>query len=34
MLRSQATAVVQEVAQKETGKTVVEQVLFTNIVLQ
>lgn len=34
MLRNQATAVVQEVAQKETGKTVVEQVLFTNIVLQ
>ncbi|WP_252273104.1 flagellar basal body-associated protein FliL [Pseudomonas subflava] len=34
MLRSQATAVVQELAQKETGKTVVEQVLFTNIVLQ
>ena len=34
MLRNQATAVVQELAQKETGKTVVEQVLFTNIVLQ
>lgn len=34
LLRSQATAVVQELAQKETGKTVVEQVLFTNIVLQ
>ena len=34
MLRQKATAVVQEVAQKETGKTVVEQVLFTNIVLQ
>jgi|SRR5690606_25617469 len=34
MLRNQATAVVQEVAQKETGRTVVEQVLFTNIVLQ
>lgn len=34
MLRSQATAAVQELAQKETGKTVVEQVLFTNIVLQ
>ena len=34
MLRSQATTVVQELAQKETGKTVVEQVLFTNIVLQ
>lgn len=34
MLRQQATAAVQELAQKETGKTVVEQVLFTNIVLQ
>lgn len=34
MLRSQATAVIQELAQKETGKPVVEQVLFTNIVLQ
>lgn len=34
LLRSQATTVVQELAQKETGKTVVEQVLFTNIVLQ
>jgi len=34
MLRQQATASVQELAQKETGKTVVEQVLFTNLVLQ
>lgn len=34
LLRSQATAVVQELAQKEIGKPVVEQVLFTNIVLQ
>ncbi|TBU95401.1 flagellar basal body-associated protein FliL [Phytopseudomonas dryadis] len=34
MLRQQATASVQELAQKETGKLVVEQVLFTNLVLQ
>ncbi|HSC83147.1 MAG TPA: flagellar basal body-associated protein FliL [Pseudomonas sp.] len=34
MLRQQATASVQELAQKETGKTVIEQVLFTNFVLQ
>lgn len=34
LLRQQATTAVQELAQKETGKTVVEQVLFTNIVLQ
>lgn len=34
LLRQQATVAVQELAQKETGKTVVEQVLFTNIVLQ
>lgn len=34
MLRQQATASVQELAQKEVGKTVVEQVLFTNLVLQ
>ncbi len=34
MLRQQATASVQELAQQETGKTVVEQVLFTNLVLQ
>ncbi|TBU98160.1 flagellar basal body-associated protein FliL [Stutzerimonas kirkiae] len=33
-LRQQATASVQEMAQKETGKLVVEQVLFTNFVLQ
>jgi flagellar FliL protein len=33
-LRQQATASVQELAQKETGKPTVEQVLFTNIVLQ
>ncbi|QLF94455.1 flagellar basal body-associated protein FliL [Pseudomonas sp. ABC1] len=33
-LRQQATASVQELAQKETGKLVVEQVLFTNFVLQ
>ena len=30
----QATASVQELAEKETGKLAVEQVLFTNIVLQ
>ncbi|WAJ36062.1 flagellar basal body-associated protein FliL [Pseudomonas sp. GOM7] len=34
MLLQQALASVQEVAQKETGSTVVEQVLFTNFVLQ
>ena len=34
MLRQQATASVQELAQKETGKLAVEQVLFTNFVLQ
>ncbi|WP_443191360.1 flagellar basal body-associated protein FliL [Pseudomonas indica] len=34
MLRQQATASVQELAEKETGKLTVEQVLFTNFVLQ
>ena len=34
MLRQQATASVQELAQQETGKVTVEQVLFTNLVLQ
>ncbi|BAU75690.1 flagellar basal body-associated protein FliL [Metapseudomonas furukawaii] len=34
MLRQQATATVQELAKQETGATVVEQVLFTNFVLQ
>lgn len=34
MLRQKATASVQEVAQKELGKVVVDQVLFTNFVLQ
>ncbi len=34
MLRQQATASVQELAEKETGKITVEQVLFTNLVLQ
>ncbi|MHC6226631.1 flagellar basal body-associated protein FliL [Pseudomonas sp. X10] len=34
MLRQKATAVVQEVAQKEVGAPVVEQLLFTNFVLQ
>ncbi|MEX6503060.1 flagellar basal body-associated protein FliL [Pseudomonas zhanjiangensis] len=34
MLRQQATASVQELAQKETGNLAVEQVLFTNLVLQ
>ena len=34
MLRQQATASVQELEQKETGKVSVEQVLFTNFVLQ
>ncbi len=34
MLRQLATASVQELAQKETGNVTVEQVLFTNFVLQ
>ena len=34
MLRQKATASVQEVAQKELGKVVIEQLLFTNFVLQ
>lgn len=34
MLRQQATASVQELAQKELGKLAIEQVLFTNFVLQ
>ncbi|TRX74437.1 flagellar basal body-associated protein FliL [Pseudomonas mangiferae] len=34
MLRQQATAKVQELSKKETGKLAVEQVLFTNFVLQ
>jgi flagellar FliL protein len=34
MLRQQATASVQELAEKETGNITVEQVLFTNLVLQ
>ncbi|MNF10154.1 flagellar basal body-associated protein FliL [compost metagenome] len=34
MLRQMATAKVQEVAKKATGKVVVEQVFFTNFVLQ
>src|SRR5450830_2003964 len=34
LLRQKATASVQEVAQKEVGKVVVEQLLFTNFVLQ
>jgi len=34
MLRQKATVVVQEVAQKEVGKPVVDQLLFTNFVLQ
>ncbi|UCJ15143.1 flagellar basal body-associated protein FliL [Pseudomonas sp. MM211] len=34
MLRQQATASVQQLAEKETGKVTVEQVLFTNLVLQ
>ncbi|WP_439854867.1 flagellar basal body-associated protein FliL [Pseudomonas yamanorum] len=34
MLRQKVTASVQEVAQKEVGKPVIEQVLFTNFVLQ
>ncbi|MCF6781926.1 flagellar basal body-associated FliL family protein [Stutzerimonas stutzeri] len=34
MLRQQATASVQELAQREIGKPAIEQVLFTNFVLQ
>lgn len=34
LLRQKATASVQEVAQKEVGKVVIEQLLFTNYVLQ
>lgn len=34
MLRQQATATVQELAEKELGEVVIEQVLFTNFVLQ
>ena len=34
MLRQQATTTVQELAKKEVGDGVVEQVLFTNFVLQ
>lgn len=34
MLRQQATASVQALAQKELGKVAIEQVLFTNFVLQ
>jgi len=34
MLRQKATASVQEVAQKEVGKPVIDQLLFTNFVLQ
>ena len=34
MLRQQATASVQELAQREIGKLAIEQVLFTNFVLQ
>ncbi|CDF85270.1 flagellar basal body-associated protein FliL [Pseudomonas sp. QL9] len=34
MLRQQATASIQEVAKKATGQLTVEQVLFTNFVLQ
>ena len=34
MLRQKATASIQEVAQKEVGKPVIDQVLFTNFVLQ
>ncbi|MFK3796112.1 MULTISPECIES: flagellar basal body-associated protein FliL [unclassified Pseudomonas] len=34
MLRQKAAAVVQEVGQKELNKSVIEQVLFTNYVLQ
>ena len=34
MLLQQATASVQELAEKETGKVAIERVLFTNLVLQ
>ena len=34
MLLQQATASVQELAEKETGKPVIERLLFTNLVLQ
>ena len=34
MLRQKATASVQDVAQKEVGKLVIDQLLFTNFVLQ
>ncbi|HBO6809043.1 TPA: flagellar basal body-associated protein FliL, partial [Pseudomonas aeruginosa] len=34
MLRQQATAGLQELAKKETGQLAIEQVLFTNFVLQ
>jgi len=34
MLRQQATTAVQELAQQELGSPVIEQVLFTNLVLQ
>nr|WP_298139806.1 flagellar basal body-associated protein FliL [uncultured Pseudomonas sp.] len=34
MLLQQATASVQELAEKETGKAAIERVLFTNLVLQ
>ncbi len=34
MLRQKATAAVQAVGQKELGKTVIDQLLFTNFVLQ
>lgn len=34
LLSQQATAAVQELAQKETGKPTIERVLFTNFVLQ
>ncbi|HCS43433.1 MAG TPA: flagellar basal body-associated protein FliL, partial [Pseudomonas sp.] len=34
MLRQKATASIQEVAHKELGKVVIEQLLFTNFVLQ
>lgn len=34
MLRQQATSKVQELAKKLTGQTAIEQVLFTNLVLQ
>ncbi len=34
MLRQQATAIVQELSKQETGAVAIEQVLFTNFVLQ